>query len=99
MCLGIPGLITKVWDESGAPMAYADFAGQRRRVCLAYLPGLAVGDYVITHMGYALTRLSEQDAAATLATMREYGVLDAFGAPNEADDVPRPGPANAGQTA
>jgi hydrogenase expression/formation protein HypC len=76
MCLGIPGRITEVWKEGEAPMAHADFAGRVRRVCLAYLPDLAVGDYVITHMGYALTRLEEADAAATLAMMRECGVLD-----------------------
>ncbi len=76
MCLGIPGRITEVWQEGGAPMAHADFAGTRRRICLAYLPELAVGDYVITHMGYALTRLAEDDAVETLRTMREYGVLE-----------------------
>ena len=80
MCLGVPGQITDVWDEGGAPMARVDFAGQTRRVCLAYLPDLIVGDFVITHMGYALTRLTEEDAAATLAVMREYDVLDAFSA-------------------
>ena len=76
MCLGIPGRITKVWHEDGAPMAHADFDGRRRRVCLAYLPDLTVGDFVITHMGYALTRIDEADAAATIAMMREYGVLE-----------------------
>ena len=75
MCLGIPGRIAEVWREGNAPMAHADFAGTRRRVCLAYLPDLAVGDYVIAHMGYALTRVDEDDARATLGTMREYGVL------------------------
>lgn len=75
MCLGIPGRITERWQEEGAPMAYADFAGAVRRICLAYLPDLEVGDYVIAHMGYALTRIGEADAAATLGTMREYGVL------------------------
>jgi hydrogenase expression/formation protein HypC len=75
MCLGIPGRITEVWKEGDAPMAHADFAGARRRVCLAYLPDLGVGDYVITHMGYALTKLSEQDARETLGLMREYGVV------------------------
>jgi hydrogenase expression/formation protein HypC len=75
MCLGIPGRITEVWREGDAPMANADFAGTARRVCLAYLPDLTVGDYVVTHMGYALTKIDEDDALATLATMREYGVL------------------------
>jgi hydrogenase expression/formation protein HypC len=75
MCLGIPGRITEVWREGEAPMAHADFAGAKRRVCLAYLPDLVVGDYVIAHMGYALTKIGEDDALATLGTMREYGVL------------------------
>lgn len=76
MCLGIPGRITEVWqEEGGAPMAHAEFAGTTRQICLAYLPGLAVGDYVISHMGYALTRVSEADAAATLTMMRKYGAL------------------------
>jgi hydrogenase expression/formation protein HypC len=76
MCLGIPGRITEVWRDGAAPMAQADFAGQVRRVCLAYLPDLKVGDYVITHMGYALTLIDAREAATTLAVMREYGVLD-----------------------
>jgi len=95
MCLGIPGRITEVWDEDGAPMAHVDFAGQVRRVCLAYLPDLAAGDFVITHMGYALTRLTEEDAAATLATMREYGVLDVFELPGQPQSA-GPAPHNAG---
>jgi hydrogenase expression/formation protein HypC len=75
MCLGIPGRITERWQEQGVPMAHADFAGTVRRICLAYLPDLEVGHYVIAHMGYALTRIDEADAAGTLSTMREYGVL------------------------
>lgn len=75
MCLGIPGCITEVWEEGGAPMAHADFAGEVRKVCLAYLPDLRAGDYVITHMGYALTKIDEDDALETVRTMKEYGVL------------------------
>src|SRR5579859_4915017 len=75
MCLGIPGRITEIWTEASVPMAHADFAGTARKICLAYVPGLGVGDYVITHMGYALTHISEEDARQTLEMMREYGVL------------------------
>ncbi|MGH3811038.1 MAG: HypC/HybG/HupF family hydrogenase formation chaperone, partial [Pseudonocardiaceae bacterium] len=45
MCLGIPSRISEVWDEGGTRMAHVDAAGETRRVCLAYLPDLAVGDY------------------------------------------------------
>lgn len=77
MCLGIPGLITKVWDEaSGARMARVAFPGEERTACLAYLPDLEVGDYTILHAGFALTRIDEDSAKLTLATMTEYGVFD-----------------------
>jgi hydrogenase expression/formation protein HypC len=75
MCLGIPGRITEVWDEGGQPMADADFGGNHRWICLAYLPELAVGDYVISHMGYALTKISESEALVTLGVMRSCGML------------------------
>jgi hydrogenase expression/formation protein HypC len=79
MCLGIPGRIMERWDEDGAPMARADFAGEERKVCLAYLPYLSVGDFVIAHMGFALTKVDEETAASTTELMREYGVLPPAG--------------------
>ncbi|MET7401579.1 HypC/HybG/HupF family hydrogenase formation chaperone [Dactylosporangium sp. NPDC005572] len=77
MCLGVPGRIVAVFQDGDAPMADVDFAGERRRICLAYLPDLGPGDYVIAHMGFALTRVDEATAFSTLALMREYGVLPA----------------------
>jgi hydrogenase expression/formation protein HypC len=76
MCLGIPGKIVEVWEEGGTVMAHADFAGEMRKVCLAYLPDLKVGDYTLVHAGFALTRLDEREALATLDLMREYAILD-----------------------
>jgi len=76
VCLGVPGRIVRVWKrEDGATMAEVDFVGEAREVCLAYLPELGPGDFVITHMGFALTRVDEQTARSTIETMREYGVL------------------------
>jgi hydrogenase expression/formation protein HypC len=75
MCLGVPGIITECWQDGGALLARGDFAGEERVIRLNYLPDLAVGDWVITHAGYALTRLTADDAASTLATMREVGLL------------------------
>ncbi|SHK45757.1 hydrogenase expression/formation protein HypC [Pseudonocardia thermophila] len=80
MCLGVPGRVLRVWDaESGARMARVAFPGEERDICLAYLPDLAVGDYTIAHAGFALTRIDEDTARVTLATMAEYGVLDEMG--------------------
>jgi hydrogenase expression/formation protein HypC len=76
MCLGIPGKITEIWDDRGTRMAYVDFGGAVKDVCLAYLPEIEVGDYTIVHAGFALTRLDEDSALATLEMFRGLGVLD-----------------------
>jgi hydrogenase expression/formation protein HypC len=77
MCLGIPGRIGEIWDEpSGARMAHVDFQGETRRLCLAYLPDLAIGEYTIAHAGFALSRIDEASALVTVATMTEYGVFE-----------------------
>ncbi|AMO62905.1 hydrogenase assembly chaperone hypC/hupF [Mycolicibacterium phlei] len=76
MCLGIPGRILEIWDEpTGGRFARIAFGDQIKTACLAYLPDLQVGDYTIVHAGFALTRLDEETAMTTLATMREYGVF------------------------
>lgn len=76
MCLGIPSRITEIWDEDGTRMAHATAAGEIRRVCLAYLPDLAVGDYTVVHAGFALTRLDEGTALETLGMMREFAITE-----------------------
>lgn len=83
MCLGIPSRITEVWDEEGTRMAHVDAVGETRRVCLAYLPDLAVGDYTVVHAGFALTRLDEDTALATLDMMRDFAVIADEGAEME----------------
>jgi hydrogenase expression/formation protein HypC len=76
MCLGIPGRITEIWDvPAGGRFANVKFGDQVKTASLAYLPDLAVGDYTIIHAGFALTRIDEESAQSTLATMREYGVF------------------------
>lgn len=81
MCLGIPGRIVEIWDEpSGARMAYVEFPTEEagteiRRLCLAYLPDLQIGEYTIAHAGFALTRIDEASALVTIATMADYGVF------------------------
>lgn len=76
MCLAIPGQIIERWEENGAPFARADFAGEERRISLAFLPDLGVGDYVIVHAGFALTHVPEQNVAMVMQSIREAGLLD-----------------------
>ena len=76
MCLGIPGKIIEIWEESGTRMATVDFGGTTKKVCLAYLPDLDIGEYTIVHAGFALTRLDEESANNTLKMFADMGVLE-----------------------
>lgn len=69
MCLGIPGRIVAVTDD-GIAMGEVDFEGIRKEVCLAYTPEAAVGDYVIVHVGFAISRVDEDEARRTLEVLR-----------------------------
>jgi hydrogenase expression/formation protein HypC len=73
MCLAVPGKITELREESGVPMARVDFGGVSREACMAYLPEAVVGDYVLVHVGFAITRVDGDEAAKTLATLKELG--------------------------
>ena len=70
MCLGVPGRIVAVGDDSLLRMSVVDFDGVRRPVCLAYAPDADVGDYVIVHVGFAISVVDEAEAAETLAVIR-----------------------------
>jgi len=76
MCLGIPGKVIEIWDESGTRMGYVDFGGTTKTVCLAYLPDMEIGEYTIVHAGFALTRLDEASATETLRMFAELGILE-----------------------
>jgi hydrogenase expression/formation protein HypC len=71
MCLGIPGRIVAVAGDGPAlRMGTVDFDGVRRPVCLAYTSDAGVGDYVIVHVGFAISQVDEAEAAKTLAVLR-----------------------------
>ena len=77
MCLGVPGKVTEIYEANGTRMGKVDFGGVSKEVCLAYVPEVEVGDYTIIHVGFAITRLDEASAQASLALFREMGVLEA----------------------
>ena len=77
MCLGIPGRITELRDDRGLAMGTVDFGGVRREVCLAYVADqVGVGDYVIVHVGFAITRVDEEEARRTYEALREMSQLE-----------------------
>lgn len=75
MCLGVPGRIVEIYEQNGLRMGQIDFGGVSRAACLAYVPEADVGDYAVIHVGFAISRLSEQDALQTLALLNELGAL------------------------
>ncbi len=82
MCLAVPGQVTEIYDSMGMTMGKVSFGGIVKEVCLAYLPEIAVGDYTIVHVGFAITKVDEASAMASLEAFRELGLLDEeFGEP------------------
>ncbi len=70
MCLGIPGKVVEIRDDGPLRMARVDFGGVRQEACLAYVPEVVVGDYVIIHVGFAISQLDEEEALRTLELLR-----------------------------
>jgi len=61
----------------GLPVGTVDFGGVRREVCLAYVADeVAVGDYVVVHVGFAISKVDEEEAHRTFAVLREMSELD-----------------------
>lgn len=78
MCLGIPGQIIRI-DDAAKKLATADVAGVRRQVNIVCIVDethpvdSCVGDWVLIHVGFAMSRISEQQAAETLDLLRAIG--------------------------
>lgn len=82
MCLAVPGKVLEVWDKDGTRMANVDFGGVLKEVCLEFVPDIAIGDYAIVHVGFALQRLDEKSALETLALFERMGEMEMeFGDP------------------
>lgn len=76
MCLAIPGKVLQKEERDGGLVGRVDFGGITREVRLDFVPEAAVGDYVIVHVGFALSRLDAEEATRTLEILKEMGELD-----------------------
>ncbi|MGQ9365954.1 HypC/HybG/HupF family hydrogenase formation chaperone [Azospirillum sp. A39] len=74
MCLAVPARVVALLDDDRATVS---LGGVRTTVSLALVEGIAVDDYVIVHVGYALSRLDPEEAERTLALLAEAGVAAA----------------------
>ena len=84
MCLGIPGKVVKTYREHDVLMGKVDFGGVMKQVCLEHVPQVQIGQYVLVHVGFALSRIDELEARRTLELLRELGELqDAMSGVND----------------
>ncbi|MBX5483012.1 MAG: HypC/HybG/HupF family hydrogenase formation chaperone [Myxococcaceae bacterium] len=74
MCLGIPGEVMSRRTQDGLGFATVRFGSIEREVCLECLPDVKVGDFVLVHVGFAISRLDEEEARRTLAALAELGL-------------------------
>ncbi|MFD8676576.1 HypC/HybG/HupF family hydrogenase formation chaperone [Streptomyces seoulensis] len=76
MCLAVPGKVVAI-DEGTDPLTgLVDFGGVQKQACLEYLPDVRVGEYVIVHVGFALQKLDEESARASLELFEQLGLLE-----------------------
>ncbi len=78
MCLAIPVKVVAVGDDE---TAIVDLGGVRKEISLALLTDVQVGDYVILHVGYALSKLDPEEAEKTLALFAEMNEAGSIGEP------------------
>lgn len=76
MCLAVPGRVISMAERDQTLMAQVDFGGVTKDVCLQYIPDVAVGEYVVVHVGFAIQRLDEASAQETLANFEKLGILE-----------------------
>lgn len=88
MCLAIPGKVLEAFDRRGMRMAKVQFGGIVREACLEYVPETQIGDYVLVHVGFAISRVDEEEAARTYEALRELDQLTELESPvvQEVDD-------------
>jgi hydrogenase expression/formation protein HypC len=88
MCLGVPGKVIEVHDAGGLKMGTVDFGGVKREACLEYVPQVEVGQYVIIHVGFAISVLNEDEAMETMALLEEItNIEDEFSTGAESSSI------------
>src|SRR5262249_60281001 len=75
MCLGVPGRVTETFHEHDVLMGKVEFGGVLKRVCLEHVPDVRPGEYVLVHVGFALSRIDEAEAARVFALLGELNQL------------------------
>jgi hydrogenase expression/formation protein HypC len=75
MCLAIPGKLTEATDLGLTRVGKAEFGGVSRQVHLDFVPEAKVGDYILVHVGFAITVIDEAEARRTYEILEQMGAL------------------------
>jgi len=76
MCLAVPGRILETKEENGSRLGRVQFGGITREVQLDFVPEAGVGDYVIVHVGFALSKVNADEAERTYQLLEQMGMLE-----------------------
>ena len=86
MCLAIPGRVIEQFERQGMRMARVQFGGIVREACLEYVPDAQIGQYVLVHVGFAISVVDEEEARRTYELLEQMDQLSELGAP-EVDEA------------
>ena len=75
MCLAIPGKILTTEDRNGIRTGRVQFGGITREICLDFLPEATAGDYVVVHVGFAISRVDREEAERSYQLLESMGLL------------------------
>ena len=82
MCLGIPGKVIKTYREHDVLMGKVDFSGVVKQVCLEHVPKVEIGQYVLVHVGFALSQINEAEAQKVFEFLKGMDQLDELEIPS-----------------
>ena len=86
MCLGIPGRVIDIFREHEILMGKVDFDGVVKRVCLEHVPEVQPGEYVLVHVGFALSAIDEAEAKKVFAFLNGMEQLEELYVPAPGDE-------------
>jgi hydrogenase expression/formation protein HypC len=86
MCLAIPGKVEEIYDRGGMRMARVGFGGVMRETCVEYVPAAKVGDYVLVHVGFALSVVDPEEAKRTFELLEQMNELGELEVPQPRED-------------
>jgi hydrogenase expression/formation protein HypC len=82
MCLGIPGKVVETYREHEVLMGKVEFGGIFKRVCLEHVPEIQIDEYVLVHVGFALSRIDEAEAQRVFEFLERMNQLDDLKVPS-----------------